>query len=265
MAIAFDSAGTTGVLGTASHTAAAAQTYTHTVVSSGLVTVILAVAIPSGGSTPWATNAPTAVTFGGNTMTLIGQLGNNNITNATGFNALYQYVGTGLNGAKTVSVTCPVAGKWWANTTAWTGVSVISAALTNFGSSITPSTGAVTCLTGQQLVSILGQNSSTAATPLGSPNAANNRASNSVGGAPKTGSSSTGRAGQALKRCPTPAAAQQRGRQSPPCSFLQCPRATTTTRLCNELHSTRGENQRLRHRRRHFRSDRPPKVCRSNE
>lgn len=155
MAVAYDSTGTTGVAN-ASHTGTTAYTYTHTVSSSASVTVILGITIVGGGSQPWSYYAPTAVTFGGAPMKLLGYQGNNRVVNATGFVALYGYTASGINGAKTVSITCPITGYWNANSVAYTGVSGISGTYNNWGSSTDPTTGAITSATNHMVTSILG-------------------------------------------------------------------------------------------------------------
>lgn len=154
--VVWDSTGTTGIPN-ASHTGGTPVTYTHHVSSAADVTVELGISFVGTGSNPWSFFAPTSVTFGSHPMNFKGFCGNNNVTNATGFVALYSYSGIGLQGAQTVSVTAPTTGFWWAQSVAYTGVANVSSIHTNFGNSTNPTTGAITSAPGDMVVSILGE------------------------------------------------------------------------------------------------------------
>lgn len=165
MAVAFDAVG--GGVANGSHSTTA-QTWSHTVATGAGVVVILGFASNEGAisSTTWANAAPTAVTFGGQNMTFLADMTDNNVTTAKGAVALYTLLNPTNRGAQTVSVTGTAAViSNWANTVSYTGVGSVGSGVTNFGSSTNPTTGAVTSATGHMVVSILGTNQVAASSP----------------------------------------------------------------------------------------------------
>lgn len=152
MTVAFDSVGAGRA--NASHVAGTAVTETHTVVSSNPVQVLLCLGYEQGSAIGFPTLSP--VTFGGTSMILVGNLGNNNLASTNGWIGIYKLLWTGGAGAQTVSVTDTTSTtSWWYNTVAYTGVGSVSAPVTNGGSSTSPSV-TVTSATGHMVVSIMG-------------------------------------------------------------------------------------------------------------
>jgi hypothetical protein len=154
LVVAFDSLG--GGIPNGSHTGAGALTYTHNIASATDEVVIVGFELSGGGANPWSFYAPTAVTFGGQSMLpVVNEMGNAAVANATGFVALY-YLHNPPVGVNTVSITAPVTGDWWANSVSYTGASAVKTAVTASGTSTTISTGAIPSAVKHRVVSVLG-------------------------------------------------------------------------------------------------------------
>jgi hypothetical protein len=158
--VAFDAVGAGTPYGSKGSTP---QTWSHTVSTRSDVVVILALSITAnaGGSTSYASMAPTAVTFGGQAMNLLAtQPGNNDWSNNQA-SALYYLFNPTNRGTQTVSVTGLAASQpfFWANTTSYTGVRSLGTPVTDYGYALqSPSVGPVASSINHMVVSILSRN-----------------------------------------------------------------------------------------------------------
>jgi hypothetical protein len=145
MAIAYDATGV-GYAGLIS--AGVAKTFSHTAASGADVFFALST---------FRRDTISAVTYGGNAMTLVGSYDHNNSTaSSAGQTFLYRRSGGGTGSSANVSFTCAQAQWAVANSISYTGVGSVGTPAYASGSGTAISTGSVSCTTGQFILAVLG-------------------------------------------------------------------------------------------------------------
>lgn len=114
-----------------------------------------------------------SITYDGNAMTLVGSLAHNS-TSANGKTFLYRAAAAGTGTSKTVAVTFSTSVYYCINATSYTGVASIGTATTHFGNSTSPSTGSVSCVSGEMILAVIGSGGTTG-TALTSPSGGTGR------------------------------------------------------------------------------------------
>lgn len=162
--VQFDAVGVGKAVGAYSNTP---ESWTH-VISNAPNTAVIVGYSTEALFASWATLAPTAVTFGGQSMLPVSiELGGNN-SDSSGHVALYILLNPTNRGSQTVGVTGPAtAYDAWMNSVSYTGVGSLGTPTAVGGSSTALSTGAITSAVGHMAVAILGTFNTTVASPTG--------------------------------------------------------------------------------------------------
>lgn len=163
MALAFDtSAGTTGLNTSGS---GASETLALTAASGADVylSIVLSFTLP-----------PSSVQYGSTSLTLLGSQSSNNT--GTGGTYLYRGIGLGTGSSQNFTFTIPTGNWFVAAAESWLGVGSVGTAVTAFGTGTAPSSGSVTCTTGQVIVCAVGAGFSAApASNMSTPTGGTNR------------------------------------------------------------------------------------------
>lgn len=155
---------------------AAAFSFSHT--AAAAADIFLAV------QTNWgAQGNVTSPTFNGTALTQIGFIGSGNAFSSYGGLWVFRGAKMGTGSAGTVGFTAPPSNSVCAQSVSYTGVNSVGAAVTNYGESAAPSTGALALGSGTIILGVIGSGNYNQGRTMSSPTGGTNRSLQNNGAA----------------------------------------------------------------------------------